>query len=176
MDDKAGWVPIHPMQAQEYRRGTNGKYDENTREMMPLGLAWGWTNWKSQGTTIDHKLVINLGKKESEHGLTYVAFSRARRLSDIGIVGDFTKTRFINSVRDHKKMKPRQVEEARLRAIAVDTRKAVEAWRLANLEQAADRMVVDSSGPSSSSSSEDSDSSVDSVAPPIPFEIELRLE
>jgi ATP-dependent exoDNAse (exonuclease V) alpha subunit len=128
-EERSGWVPIHPMVARELSKGTNGVFVENTREMFPLNLAWAWTIWKSQGMTIDHKLVLDLGKNEKEHGLTYVAFSRARRLRDIGIIGEFTKTRITESIRKQAKMKSRQAEEARLRGIALETKEAVDEWR-----------------------------------------------
>jgi ATP-dependent exoDNAse (exonuclease V) alpha subunit len=138
-DDRRGWVPIHPMTATTHWPGPNGVAQVNTRKMLPLGLAWAWTIWKSQGMTIDHKLVINLGTKEAEHGLTYVAFSRARRLRDIGILGDFTETRMISSIFNHAKMEPRKKEEIRLRKIADTTAANVNTWR----SEQDDRMDID---------------------------------
>jgi ATP-dependent exoDNAse (exonuclease V) alpha subunit len=111
-DERRGWVPIHPMTATAHWPGPNGVAQEKTRTMLPLGLAWAWTIWKSQGMTIDHKLVINLGPKEAEHRLTYVTFSRAWRLRDIGILGAFTHVRMIENIRNHAKMKTRKTEEA----------------------------------------------------------------
>jgi hypothetical protein len=133
--ERRGWVPIHPMTATTHMPGSGGVTQVNTRKMLPLGLAWAWTIWKAQGMTINHKLVINLGDKEAEHGLTYVAFSRARRLRDIGILGDFTETRMTTSIQTHAKMTPRKMEEARLRKVAVLTAAAVEKWRLQQAHQ-----------------------------------------
>jgi ATP-dependent exoDNAse (exonuclease V) alpha subunit len=79
---RAQWVPIHPVQARDYS-DTRAR----TRTMVPLRLAWAMTIWKSQGQTIHGKVVINLGDKEKEHGLSYVAFSRATAISDFGITG-----------------------------------------------------------------------------------------
>jgi hypothetical protein len=84
---------------------------------------------------INHKLVISLGDKEAEHGLTYVAFSRARRLHDIVILGDFTETRMITSIKTHAKMKPRKMKEARLRKVADLTAAAIKIWRLQQTHQ-----------------------------------------
>jgi hypothetical protein len=100
------------MTATAYWPGISGVTQVNTRQMLPLGLAWAWTIWKSQGMTINHKLVNNLGKKEAKHGLTYVTFSRARRLHNIGILGDFTEMRMTTSIHKHAKMEPRKLEEA----------------------------------------------------------------
>jgi ATP-dependent exoDNAse (exonuclease V) alpha subunit len=49
---------------------------------MPFTLAWAMTIHKSQGLTLD-KVHIDLGIGAFETGQTYVAFSRARALSDI---------------------------------------------------------------------------------------------
>ena len=37
-------------------------------------------------------MVVHLGKDEKKHGLTYTAFSRVTRFSDIGIAAGFTST------------------------------------------------------------------------------------
>ena len=85
-----------------------------TRTQLPLQLAWCWTIWKAQGQTYRNKVVIDLDKKEPDHGVTYVALSRATKFENIGIMGGITEERFIKCVRDHKKMKPRLAEEKRL--------------------------------------------------------------
>ena len=54
-----------------------------TRKQFPLRLAWAITIHKSQGTTIRGKYCVDLGTKEMNHGMTYVAFSRATKFSDI---------------------------------------------------------------------------------------------
>ena len=47
----------------------------------PLKLAWAITIHKAHGLTLD-KVVIDIGKEEFSAGLTFVACSRVRRLSD----------------------------------------------------------------------------------------------
>ena len=49
------------------------------RQQLPLALAWALTIHKSQGMTLE-KAWINVGKKETTLGMTYVAISRARNL------------------------------------------------------------------------------------------------
>ena len=82
--------------------------------MVPFCLSYAWTIWKAQGQTINTKMVLNIGQNEKEHGLTYSAFSRARRSSDIGIDGGFPRNCLIEKVMNQKLMKARLVEERRI--------------------------------------------------------------
>ena len=121
-DDRRGWVPVHPTTATWWTPKSSGHgYDEHTRTMLPLRLAWAWTIWKAQGQTITNKMVVNLSSKEKEHGLTYTAFSRATKLSDIGLVMGICKDRLCRKVRTHKKMAPRIREEKRLNRLCKQT-------------------------------------------------------
>ena len=61
--------------------------------------------------------MVNLGKTEKEHGLTYTVLSRVTKASDIGIVGGFPKDRLIDKVSKQSKMKARIAEEKRLNGI-----------------------------------------------------------
>jgi ATP-dependent exoDNAse (exonuclease V) alpha subunit len=81
--------------------------------MLPLRLAWAWTFWKAQGQTFQNKIIMNLSNKEKENRLTYTGFSRATKLSNIGIIGGLSFERFTKKVRNHRKMKPRREEERR---------------------------------------------------------------
>jgi hypothetical protein len=84
---RRGWVPIPPITELSYsKRAQASDGAEHSRTMLPLRLSWAWTIWKAQGQTIKGKLVVSLGPKEKEHGLTYVAFSRATKFSNIGII------------------------------------------------------------------------------------------
>ena len=69
--------------------------------------------WKSQGSTINEKFCINLGNKEAEHGLTYVALSRATKLSQIAIISAITGTR-MKSLNNNAKIGLRVEHEADL--------------------------------------------------------------
>jgi ATP-dependent DNA helicase PIF1 len=53
-----------------------------TRKQFSLMLSWAFTIHKSQGKTFD-RAVIDLGKREMCSGMTLVALSRVRRLSDL---------------------------------------------------------------------------------------------
>ncbi|KAK3924203.1 LOW QUALITY PROTEIN: ATP-dependent DNA helicase [Frankliniella fusca] len=55
-----------------------------TRYQFPIALAYACTIHKSQGMTID-KVVVDIGELEFALGLTYVAISRVRSLSEIAI-------------------------------------------------------------------------------------------
>ena len=68
--------------------------------MLPLRLAWAWTMWKAQGQTFTGKIVMDLSDREREHGLTYVAFSRATKFENIGIEGGLSLARFTTSIRE----------------------------------------------------------------------------
>ena len=89
--------------------------------MIPLRLCYAWTIWKCQGQTISSKVVVSLGSKEREHGLTYTAFSRVRRASDIGIINGFPKDCLTVLVRWQAKMSARIKEGKRLLALARKT-------------------------------------------------------
>ena len=67
------------------------------------------------------KIVLDLGKSEKEHGLTYAAFSRVTKLEDIGIVGHFTEERFLHMIGKQKKVAPRKAEERHLKMLAEAT-------------------------------------------------------
>ena len=71
---------VVPVQPQTHRWVSGGR--ELSRTQVPLALAWCVTVHKCQGWTV-RKIVIDLGKSESTRGLTYVALSRARTLTDI---------------------------------------------------------------------------------------------
>ena len=53
-----------------------------SRLQLPLKLAWAVTIHKAQALTLD-KVVVDVGKKEFSSGLTFVACSRVRHLTDI---------------------------------------------------------------------------------------------
>ncbi len=92
--------------------------------MIPLRLAYAWTKWKAQGQSMMGKVIIVLGDKENEHGLTYVA-----NFKNLGIEGGMTLERFTKKIKEHKKMAPRIKEERRLRKLAslTESRLAAEA-------------------------------------------------
>jgi ATP-dependent exoDNAse (exonuclease V) alpha subunit len=89
--ERRGWVPVYPITSSVFKRGTDKKGSTKTielsRTMLPLRLAWAWTFWKAQGQTFRNKIIMNLSNKEKENGLTYTGFSRATKLSNIGIIG-----------------------------------------------------------------------------------------
>ena len=121
-NERAGWVPIAPLQASSYSFNKVRKdYEEHTRTMLPLRLCYAWTVWKSQGQTFRCKVVVNLTSKEAKHGLTYVACSRVQRLSDIGILGGLTQERLLVQTRTHQKVGPRLKEESRLQGLIQKT-------------------------------------------------------
>ena len=123
--DRKKWFPIRPKthtwwtEKRNKKRGevTSGVekngWVEHSRTMLPIRLSWALTIWKSQGQTIRSKVVLHLGKDEAEHGLTYTAFSRATRFSDVGIYDGFESSRFTKKIPRHAKMFPRLMEERR---------------------------------------------------------------
>ena len=52
--------------------------------MLPIGLAWAWTIWKAQGQIIQRKVVMSLGVKEGDNGLSYVAFRDQKSSRTLG--------------------------------------------------------------------------------------------
>ena len=116
-----GCIPIFPKT--EYWETVNGdKKTTHSRTMIPLRLSYAWTIWKAQGQTIKTKVVVVIGNTEREHRLTYTAFSRVTRASDIGIDGGFPRNRLLEKVKKQRLMKERIKEEKRMdRKIIVPT-------------------------------------------------------
>lgn len=63
-----------------------------SRKQFPITLAYALTIHKAQGLTLD-KAIIDIGEREMAPGLTYVAFSRVRRLDDVVISRPFNFSR-----------------------------------------------------------------------------------
>ena len=85
-----GTVPIAPLHRTWF---TTTK--ECSRLQLPLKLSWAVTIHKAQGMTLD-KVVIDVGKKEFSSGLTFVACSRVRCLTDLLFVPPFAFQRLSN--------------------------------------------------------------------------------
>ena len=83
-----------------------------SRLQLPLQLAWAVTIHKAQGLTLD-KAVVHIGKKEFCTGLTFVACSRVRRLSDLLFLTPFDYKRVAN-LGNTQCMQKRQLEDVRL--------------------------------------------------------------
>ena len=105
-EQRKKWFPIIPITHTWHsdRKGVRSSsidgidWEESTRTMLPLRLSWALSIWKAQGQTIKSKIVLHLGTKEKEHGLTYTAFSRSTKFSDIGLFDGFESTRFTHKI------------------------------------------------------------------------------
>ena len=80
---------------------------------IPLKLAWAITIHKSQGLTLD-RAAIDVGKKEFSTGLTFVACSRVRKISDFVFINPFDYSRLSNLSKS-KCLMERRSEDLRLR-------------------------------------------------------------
>ncbi|XP_066932700.1 uncharacterized protein [Clytia hemisphaerica] len=109
-DDEDNCVPIVPIIETSSEDNV-----QKERMQIPLKLAWSITIHKSQGLTLD-KVVVDLGKKESMDGLTYVALSRVKKLRDM-VIESFPFER-INKLSEGKRFKFRVREESRLEELA----------------------------------------------------------
>ena len=107
-----GTVPITPL-----RRTWFSTTKQCSRLQIPLKLAWAVTIHKSQGLTLD-KAVIDVGKKEFSTGLTFVACSRVRQLTDLLFVPPFSFQRVANLSKSVR-LKDRLIEDARLQQMSV---------------------------------------------------------
>ena len=94
---------------------------QHSRTMLPLRLCYAWTVWKSQGQTIPGKVAISLGTREKEHGLMYTAFSRVKKMGNLGILGGMSYARLTKSIQKQSKMAPRIKEEKRLHRLSEQT-------------------------------------------------------
>lgn len=79
---------------------------------LPLKLAWAVTIHKAHGLTLD-KVVIDIGKKKFSAGLTFVACSCVRRLSDLVFQPPFDYQRVANLGKSTR-LAERRTEDARL--------------------------------------------------------------
>ena len=89
--------------------------------MFALRLCYAWTIWKAQGQTLIGKVVVSLGNREREHGLTYTAFSRVQRLCNLGVIDGFPFDRISKAVKQQPKMAGRIKAERRLRRLVKST-------------------------------------------------------
>lgn len=88
------------------------------RQQFPLKLAWSMTIHKAQGLTLKNTW-IDLGPSEKAAGLTYVALTRARTLSNL-VIEPMTFER-LKAVQKNSNYKYRILEEKRLDQLAQDT-------------------------------------------------------
>ena len=102
-----GTVPITPL-----RRTWSNSGVQCSRLQLPLKLAWAVTIHKSQGLTLN-KVVIDIGKKEFSCGLTFVACSRVRHITDLLFTPPFTFQR-LSSLSNSQRLRERQLEDQRL--------------------------------------------------------------
>ena len=106
----AGIVPITPI-----RRTWSNSGVQSSRLQLPLKLAWAVTIHKSQGLTLN-KVVVDIGKKEFSCGLTFVACSRVRHITDILFTPLLTYQRLAN-LSNSQCLHERQLEDQRLQAM-----------------------------------------------------------
>jgi ATP-dependent exoDNAse (exonuclease V) alpha subunit len=90
---------------------------------LPVKLAWGMTIHKAQGLTLP-KVTVDIGEREIASGLSFVAFSRVRKIADLR-VAPFTLTRITNLHEDYK-LKRRKKEFARLERLKAEVEEEVE--------------------------------------------------
>ena len=102
-----GTVPITPL-----RRTWSNSGVQCSRLQLPLKLAWAVTIHKSQGLTLN-KVVVDIGKKEFSCGLTFVACSRVRHITDLLFTPPFTFQR-LSSLSNSQRLHERQLEDQRL--------------------------------------------------------------
>ena len=107
-----GTVPIIPI-----RRSWSMFGVPCSRLQLPLKLAWAVTIHKAQGLTLD-KVVIDIGKREFSSGLTFVACSRVRQLSDVLFDPPFSFQRVANLSKSQR-LQERLNEDSRLQQLQV---------------------------------------------------------
>ena len=106
-------VPTPPITA-----SVNACNSVHERQQIPLRLAWAITIHKSQGLTLE-KALIDIGKKETTLGLSYVALSRVRNLSSL-VIEPITFQRVLET-RKKEMLHYRLNEEKRLAFISVQS-------------------------------------------------------
>lgn len=106
-------VPICPITSSAYL--TDGIHE---RQQLPLKLAWAITIHKSQGLTL-HKTWVNIGKKETTLGVSYVGLRRVKSLSSC-VIEPKTYQR-LSSLKSASSLQYRIAEENRLDMLAQAT-------------------------------------------------------
>ncbi len=109
-----GTVPITPL-----RRSWSSSGSSCSRLQLPLKLSWAVTIHKSQGLTLD-SVTVDVGKKEFCAGLTFVAISHVRRVTDILLSPPFPFQRLRNLSKS-RRMEERKQEEMRLASLQATT-------------------------------------------------------
>lgn len=117
--DKRCWVILLPVTAKWKYNFADHEHRNSmcSRTMFPIRLAWAWTPWKAQGSTFNCPIILHLGNKEREHGLTYTAMSRAKRVEDILLPEGLGEDRLCQKIKNIKKMQSRIEEEKRLQLL-----------------------------------------------------------
>jgi hypothetical protein len=103
--------------------GARTAWTSSSRTMFSLRLSWAWTIYKGQGQTMTGCIVLILGNKEREAGLTYTAFSRATNVNNIGLPEGVTFER-LTSIGKMEKVRLRIKEEERLQILSAETEAA----------------------------------------------------
>jgi ATP-dependent exoDNAse (exonuclease V) alpha subunit len=111
------WVPIEPETA---KWGGQSEQD-HFRKQFPITLAYALTVWKCQGLTIKGLVAVSLGESEKEHGLTFVALSRATDIINVYLGNGASFQRF-QKIGDMPKLIRRVVEDGRLLQNEVETK------------------------------------------------------
>ena len=107
-------VPLYPVTS------NSGMYGQNCEhQQYPLKLAWSMTIHKAQQGLTLKNVWIDLGPSEKAAGMTYVAQSRAKKISDI-VIEPMTFAR-LSAVNKTTNFKYRVLEENRLWQLAENT-------------------------------------------------------
>ena len=109
-----GSVPIAPI-----RHSWSASSSRCSRLQLPLKLAWAVTIHKAQGLTLD-KVTIDIGKKEFSAGLTFVAVSRVRHITDLLFNPPFP-FQHLKNLGKGRRVEERKNEEKRLQTIETMT-------------------------------------------------------
>jgi len=104
------YIPVPPFQGEFSYDGMACKHVQ-----FPIVLAWAIIIHKCQGMTLS-KVVIDIGKKEMQNGLIFVAISHVRCKEDLVFSVTYLLS-YLQSIKNGKNMDQQLAEEARLDAI-----------------------------------------------------------
>jgi ATP-dependent exoDNAse (exonuclease V) alpha subunit len=109
-EGQSKWVPI----LHDTFKWRGHSEADHFRNQFPICLSWGLTVWKSQGLTIRGLVAVSLGESEKEHGISYVALSRATDISNVYLGHGFSLDRLTIKISQGNKFKERIIEDGRL--------------------------------------------------------------
>ena len=110
---RSRWVPIKRERYEFYDQQNLQRY----RIQYPIQCCWALTAWKSQGMTIEKKVLVEISARERTCGLTYVQLSRCTDINNLRITRSISLDRLTTHIQKSKSLQLGLNEEIRLQGL-----------------------------------------------------------